>query len=166
VSGFDASNRTAVAGNQRSAGTGLGRQFLFVDDNVYIAQAIQRVAGSCGLEVRLATTAGSFCQRYNELVPDIIGFDLAMPGGDGIELIRFLAAQNCRAPILIITGHDQRVLAAAARLGRERGLNIVETLSKPFSVETLKTALDHLVEAAILSEGANTGGDKTGGDKK
>jgi hypothetical protein len=46
------------------------------------------------------------------------------------------------------------VLAAAARLGRERGLNIVETLSKPFSVETLKTALERLVEAAILGEGA------------
>jgi CheY-like chemotaxis protein len=152
VPGFDASDRAAAVGSQRSVGSGPARQFLFVDDNVYIAQAIQRVAGSCGLEVRLATTAGSFCQRYNELVPDIIGFDLAMPGGDGIELIRFLAAQGCKAPILIITGHDQRVLAAAARLGRERGLNIVETLSKPFSVETLKGALEHLVEAAIIGE--------------
>ncbi len=164
MSGFDASDRTAAVGSQSPARGGPARQFLFVDDNVYIAQAIQRVAGSCGLEVRLATTAGSFCQRYNEMVPDIIGFDLAMPGGDGIELIRFLAAQNCRAPILIITGHDQRVLAAAARLGRERGLNIVETLSKPFSVETLKGALEHLVEAAVLGNG--TGGEKTGGDKK
>jgi len=160
VSGLDGSDRTAAAGSPRPAGSAPARQFLFVDDNVYIAQAIQRVAGSCGLEVRLATTAGSFCQRYNELVPDIIGFDLAMPGGDGIELIRFLAAQNCRAPILIITGHDQRVLAAAARLGRERGLNIVETLSKPFSVETLKGALEHLVEAAILGSAGKTAGDK------
>lgn len=160
MSGLDGSDRTAAAGSPRPAGSGHARQFLFVDDNVYIAQAIQRVAGACGLEVRLATTAGSFCQRYNELVPDIIGFDLAMPGGDGIELIRFLAAQNCRAPILIITGHDQRVLAAAARLGRERGLNIVETLSKPFSVETLKGALEHLVEAAILGNGDKTAGKK------
>jgi CheY-like chemotaxis protein len=164
VSAFDASDRTAVSGSQRPKGTGLARQFLFVDDNVYIAQAIQRVAGSCGLEVRLATTAGSFCQRYHELVPDLIGFDLAMPGGDGIELIRFLAGEGCKAPILIITGHDQRVLAAAARLGRERGLNIVETLSKPFSVETLKTALEHLVEAAIVGDEAN--GAKTNGAKK
>ncbi|HEX3882976.1 MAG TPA: response regulator [Stellaceae bacterium] len=160
MSGFNTSDRSTGIGIQRPGAAGPARQFLFVDDNVYIAQAIQRVAGSCGLEVRLATTAGSFCQRYQELTPDLIGFDLAMPGGDGIELIRFLAAQNCRAPILIITGHDQRVLAAAARLGRERGLNIVETLSKPFSVETLKTALEHLVEAAIIA-----GGDKIG-DKK
>jgi CheY-like chemotaxis protein len=160
VPGFDASDRTAASGSQRPAGSGLARQFLFVDDNVYIAQAIHRVAGSCGLEVRLATTAGSFCQRYHELVPDLIGFDLAMPGGDGIALIRFLAAEGCKAPILIITGHDQRVLAAAARLGR--GLNIVETLSKPFSVETLKTALEHLIEAAILGNGDKTGRDETG----
>ena len=93
--------------------------------------------------------AGSFRDRYLELAPDLIGFDLAMPGGDGIELIRFLAAEGCRAPILIITGHDRRVLDAAARLGRERGLNIVETLSKPFSVETLKGALERMVGALI-----------------
>jgi hypothetical protein len=40
-------------------------------------------------------------------------------------------------------------------------------LSKPFSVETLKGALEHLVEAAILANGGEkTGGDKTGGEKK
>ncbi len=46
MSGFDTSDRTAAANGQRPSGTGLARQFLFVDDNVYIAQAIQRVAGS------------------------------------------------------------------------------------------------------------------------
>jgi len=153
LAGFNASDRAGIGEDKQPGELGLRRRFLFVDDNAYIASAVQRVAGKCGLEVRIATSAGSFRDRYHEQLPDLIGFDLAMPGGDGIELIRFLAAENCRAPILIITGHDQRVLAAAARLGRERGLNIVETLSKPFSVETLKAALDHLLEAAIIDEG-------------
>lgn len=122
------------------------RRFLFVDDNSFIASAIERVASGCGFDVASTTTAEAFRERYREQVPDLIGFDLAMPAGDGIELIRFLAAEGCRAPILIITGHDRRVLAAAARLGRERGLKIVETLSKPFSVESLQGALARMNE--------------------
>jgi CheY-like chemotaxis protein len=123
-------------------------QFLFVDDNNFIVGAVERVAGAYGLDVRATTSTATFREQYHRRVPDLVGFDLAMPDGDGIELMRFLAAENCRAPILIITGLDRRVLAAAARLGRERGLNIVETLSKPFTVETLCAALGRMSQAA------------------
>ena len=129
-------------------------------DSQFATDSSSLIRLSSALRNAVKLSAGAFCQRYHELVPDLIGFDLAMPGGDGIELIRFLAGEGCKAPILIITGHDQRVLAAAARLGRERGLNIVETLSKPFSVETLKTALEHLVEAAVLGNGDTTSRDR------
>lgn len=121
-------------------------RFLFVDDNAFLARAIERVADQCGFDVCATTTAVEFRKHYHELAPALIGFDLAMPGGDGIELIRFLADEGCRAPILIITGYDQRVLASAARLGRERGLNIAATLRKPFSVETLRAALERMRE--------------------
>ena len=123
-------------------------RFLFVDDNVSLARAIGRAAGALGLDACATTTAAEFRRRYAEMAPDLVGFDLAMPGGDGIELIRFLAAEGCRAPILIITGHDPRVLASAARLGRERGLDIAETLSKPFSLDSLRAALDRMLERA------------------
>jgi CheY-like chemotaxis protein len=125
-------------------------RFLFVDDNAFLARAIERVASACGFDVCVTTTAAEFRERYHQLPPNLLGFDLAMPGGDGIELIRFLAEEGCRAPILIITGYDRRVLAAAARLGRERGLNIAATLSKPFSVETLRATLECLREGLAV----------------
>ncbi len=149
MAGHSANELSSVSVEPQRGGTTYRPQFLFVDDNAFIASAIQRVAGGCGLDVRATTSAAAFRERYRERAPDLVGFDLAMPGGDGIELIRFLAAEGCRAPILIITGYDRRVLAAAARLGRERGLNIVETLSKPFSVETLQAALRRMSEAAF-----------------
>jgi CheY-like chemotaxis protein len=123
-------------------------RFLFVDDNAFLARAIGRVAGALGLDTCATTNAAEFRARYHEMAPDLVGFDLAMPGGDGIELIRFLAGERCRAPILIITGHDPRVLASAARLGRARGLDIAETLSKPFSLDSLRAALDRMLERA------------------
>ncbi|HVC53913.1 MAG TPA: response regulator [Stellaceae bacterium] len=154
MSGHCASEAPSVALGDLANAPISRRRFLFVDDNAFIASAIQRVAGACGVEVRATTSAAAFRERYLEQVPDLVGFDLAMPDGDGIELIRFLAGEGCRAPILIVTGHDRRVLASAARLGRERGLNIVETLSKPFSVESLRAALARMSEIiAVESRG-------------
>jgi two-component system, OmpR family, response regulator len=152
LSGQCARNLSAVTSKDPPGGSVKRRRFLFVDDNAFIASAIQRIARACGLEVAATTSASSFCERYREQVPDLVGFDLAMPAGDGIELIRFLAAEGCRAPILIITGHDRRVLASAARLGRERGLNIVETLSKPFSAESLQAALARMGEIVTAAQ--------------
>jgi len=150
LSGHCASEASSVAVGDLADAPVPRRRFLFVDDNAFIASAIQRVAGACGFDVRATTSAAAFRERYREEVPDLVGFDLAMPGGDGIELIRFLAGEGCRAPILIVTGHDRRVLASAARLGRERGLNIVETLSKPFSVESLQAALVRMNEIVAV----------------
>ena len=134
-------------------GSAAATRFLFVDDNTFLARAIERVARACGFDVNVTTTAAEFRERYREWMPDLLGFDLAMPGGDGIELIRFLADEGCRAPILITTGYERRVLDAAARLGRERGLNIAATLEKPFSVETLRAALECMREGLVIERG-------------
>jgi CheY-like chemotaxis protein len=37
-------------------------------------------------------------ERYRELRPDVVAIDLAMPQVDGVELLRFLASENCTVP--------------------------------------------------------------------
>jgi two-component system, NtrC family, response regulator PilR len=130
--------------------------FLFVDDNAEITRGIRHVSVGCGLEVCTTTSAVSFRESYLRRVPDLVGFDLAIPDGDGIELIRFLAAHHCRAPIMLISGQDRRVRAAAVRLGKARGLDIAEELGKPFRMVVLRAALDRLRERALLHRDART----------
>jgi hypothetical protein len=43
---------------------------------------------------------------------------------DGVELLRFLADEDFRAPVLIVSGFDRRVLESAFRLGEALGLNM------------------------------------------
>ena len=64
-----------------------------------------------------------------------------MPGCDGVELLRHLAAGQCRAHVVIASGLDDRTLEAATRLGAERGLKMGGTLTKPARLQALRSLL-------------------------
>ena len=53
-----------------------------------------------------------------------------MPQADGIEVLRRLADDKCRAGILVVSGADSRVLGSAERLGANRGLNMLGAMQK------------------------------------
>jgi EAL domain-containing protein (putative c-di-GMP-specific phosphodiesterase class I) len=64
-----------------------------------------------------------------------------MPGTDGIELLRSLAADQCRAHVLLASGFDRKVLDAACKLGEARGLSMGPSLEKPFAIDLLREVL-------------------------
>jgi hypothetical protein len=59
-------------------------------------------------------------------------------------LLRFLAAEDYRSPVLIVSGFDRRVLDAAFRLGEALGLSMAGPLEKPVRLEQLETLLNEL----------------------
>jgi len=73
-----------------------------------------------------------------------VALDLGMPETDGVELTRFLAEQNYRGPVLIVSGFDRRVLESAFRLGEALGLNMVGPVEKPVRLDVLEELLSKL----------------------
>jgi FixJ family two-component response regulator len=67
-----------------------------------------------------------------------------MPGMDGVELLRFLAEHEYRAPVLIVSGFDRRVLDSAFRLGGALGLTMIGPLEKPVRYEEVQLLLNGL----------------------
>jgi YesN/AraC family two-component response regulator len=67
-----------------------------------------------------------------------------MPETDGVELTRFLAEQNYRGPVLIVSGFDRRVLESAFRLGEALGLKMVGPVEKPVRFDVLEGILSKL----------------------
>ncbi len=57
-----------------------------------------------------AGDAGETLRVVEETRPDLLLLDLSMPGGDCIETIRKLVAQNPALKILIVTMHNDRTL--------------------------------------------------------
>ena len=114
---------------------------LLIDDEPTVGRFLAHAAEECGYRALATATADSFRREYRLLQPDAIAVDLAMPGGDGVELLRFLAAEECSAPVLIISGFDRRVLESSFRLGEALGLRMAGPLSKPVRLDELEAML-------------------------
>lgn len=122
--------------------------FLLIDDEPAIGALIRRAAESCGYKVFVTSDAVTFEQLLDSVDPGLIALDLAMPGVDGVELLRRLADRDCEANILIISGFDRRVVEAAYRLGEALGLKMAGTIAKPIAIAELRTMLSDLRRAA------------------
>jgi DNA-binding response OmpR family regulator len=125
-------------------------RLLQIDDDAHVAKAFQRIAQSCGYEVRSTDRSDIFKATYESFQPQVIILDLAMPEVDGVEILRFLADAACQASILIFSGLEPRVLEAAGRLAGARGLKIAGVLSKPVRAANLRLILNGLKEAIAV----------------
>ena len=119
-------------------------RLLLIDDEPALAAFVADVARDCGFAPELTSTNEQFRSALLAERPDMIALDLGMPGMDGVELLRFLAENDCRAPVLIISGFDRRVLESAFRLGEALGLDMVGPLEKPVRAEQLEQLLTEM----------------------
>ena len=117
---------------------------LVIDDEPAITALIKRIAESSGYEVIATSDPEAFKQHVRTAPPDLICIDLAMPHVDGIELMRFLASEQCPSKLLIISGSEPQLLHSALRLGEALGLPIEGTMPKPLRIDALKTLLTDL----------------------
>lgn len=125
-------------------------RLLLIDDEPALAAFVAHVARDCGFEPELTSTNEEFRAALLAERPDMIALDLGMPGMDGVELLRFLAEQDCRAPVLIISGFDRRVLESAFRLGEALGLEMIGPLEKPVRAEQLEQVLTEMRSSLAL----------------
>jgi CheY-like chemotaxis protein len=116
-------------------------RLLVVDDEPSIGRLAKRVAESVGFEVVATEDPLVFAKVARQWHPSVILLDLSMPGTDGIQLLRGLAADKCAAQILLTSGADAKVLEVAQQLGRDRGLNMSKMIQKPIRIETLRELL-------------------------
>lgn len=119
-------------------------RLLLIDDEPALAAFVAKAAAMCGFEPIVAEQDAQFRDSFRKERPQMVALDLGMPGTDGIELLRFLAEEEFREPVLIISGFDRRVLESAFRLGEALGLQMVGPLEKPTRLEKLEEILTRL----------------------
>jgi EAL domain-containing protein (putative c-di-GMP-specific phosphodiesterase class I) len=117
-------------------------RLLVIDDEPAFGQIVKKVAEAGGFEVVVTRDPSAFMRAARQWHPSVIILDLKMPGTDGVQLLRTLAADNCSAHVVLTSGADGKVMESAIQLGRERGLNMSQPLPKPMRVESLQERLD------------------------
>lgn len=116
-------------------------RLLLIDDEPALAAFVARAADMCGFEPVIAEQDQQFRDLFHANRPQMVALDLGMPGMDGVELLRFLASEDYKDPVLIISGFDRRVLESAYRFGEALGLQMMGPLEKPARLQQLEEIL-------------------------
>lgn len=118
-------------------------RLLLIDDEPVLADYLASAARTCGFDPIVTEHDDEFRESFLANRPEMVAVDLGMPV-DGVELIRFIADQDYRGPVLIVSGFDRRVLESAFRLGEALGLNMAGPVEKPVRLDILEELLSKL----------------------
>lgn len=115
---------------------------LIVEDEEMIRKGIVLTVDWTALDCVVVGEAANGVQGLEaarRLKPSLIITDLKMPQMDGIEMLKALRAEGCKAYVIILTAYDNFSYAQSAlRLGA------VDYLLKPFHDGDLEHAITHL----------------------
>ena len=129
-----------------------------VDDDISVRESLQLLIQCEGWHPETFASAQEFLDRPRSLVPSCLVLDVSLPGLNGLDLQKRVAAERPDMPIIFITGYgDVPTTVQAMKAGA------VEFLTKPFSddvllsairnaIERSKTALEHEAEMQVLRD--------------
>jgi CheY-like chemotaxis protein len=108
---------------------------LLVDDNIETCKLIEIMLSQRGAQVNSLNSGLEVLTRLESELPDLLIFDIAMPGLDGYELLTRVRERGINIPAIALTAlarTEDRVRALAA--------GFQWYLSKPVDVEELVMA--------------------------
>jgi EAL domain-containing protein (putative c-di-GMP-specific phosphodiesterase class I)/CheY-like chemotaxis protein len=116
---------------------------LVIDDDAFTRHTTARVLGKLGAKKIYEAGNGEEAMRRlaDTGAVSLIVCDLNMPGVDGIETLRHLAAAHNQARILLVSSADPRALRSAKEMAASFGLRSLCTVPKPLTLATLRSAL-------------------------
>ncbi len=107
-----------------------------IDDDPSVRKALGRLLKSAGIRAELFASAEEFLEYSLLDVPACVILDVRMPGLNGLDLQRALAAREANLPIVFITGHgDIPMTVRAMKAGA------LDFLIKPFNDRDLLDAV-------------------------
>jgi two-component system, NtrC family, nitrogen regulation response regulator NtrX len=121
------------------------RRILIVDDEENIGRSLKLILEREGYAVTVCLSVGE--ARAHPHRPDAYLVDVRLPDGSGIDLVRWLRANDVDAPILMISGHG--TIADAVEAVRAGAFDFLE---KPLSRDKVLLSLKHALDQSKLRE--------------
>ena len=114
-----------------------------VDDDVSVRESLELLLRFAGWQTETFSTAQAFLDRPIDMLPSCLLLDINLPGLNGLDLQKRVAADRTHVPIIFITGFgDVPMTVRAMKAGA------VEFLTKPFDDEVLLHAIRNAIECS------------------
>jgi len=116
---------------------------LVVDDEESLSKILVRFLTGLGHNVLSAPNGADALGILEHGAIDLLVTDINLPQVDGIEILKRLSKRGSRIPIIAMSGggtFDKSLLLGSAEL-----LGAVETLEKPFELDTLRQAVERVL---------------------
>jgi len=119
-----------------------GRRLLVVDDDPADRAAVVQLAHACGCDIRAAAGHAEMTSLMRAWAPELLVLDIVMPEVDGLGILRQLAEQHCRTPVLLVSAYRDH-LRPARNLGHAYGIKVVGELTKPLEPQAFAATLQN-----------------------
>ncbi len=120
-------------------------RILIVDDEPVIREVLNERLSSAGFDCTIAKNSAEALKQIRSNPFNLVLSDIAMPGGDGISLLRQIKADQPDLDVVMLTGVvDVETAIRAIRLGAS------DYLTKPFNLEDVMLTIDRTLEKRRL----------------
>jgi two-component system, NtrC family, nitrogen regulation response regulator NtrX len=123
----------------------IARKILVVDDEPNIGRSLEMILEGEGYDVAVCRTAEEFRARIATYRADACLFDVRLPDGNGIDLLRALRHNDDRVPVVMISGHG--TIADAVEAIRAGAFDFLE---KPLARDRVLVVVKNALEQASL----------------
>lgn len=114
------------------------RSIVVLDDDFDLREEICHALAADGHDVVGIGNANALANTR----ADVLVLDLALPGIDGVDVLRRLAKQHASAPgIVLISGYGESVLRTASRSAEAGGLTVLGVMPKPIDPDLLSAVV-------------------------
>ncbi len=126
---------------------GTMKNILIVEDDIKVAQALQKGLEDDGYKVTLAFTGEEGFFLATTEIFDLVVLDLMLPGRDGLEILAALRSRGDQPFVLVLTARD----AVEDRvLGLDKGAD--DYLVKPFAMSELLARIRNLLRRSMAGQ--------------
>lgn len=131
---------------------GRGADVLIVDDEADIRELIELSLVRMGLGVDAAGSVAEARKLIDERAYRLCLTDMRLPDGEGIEIVRHIAATAVDVPVAVITAYGSTDNAIAALKA-----GAFDYLAKPVALDQLRTLVKSALEISPPAAGASAG---------
>lgn len=125
----------------------ISKRVLIVDDEENIGRSLRMILEREGYAVNFCKSVEEFNRFPDPQRMDALMFDVRLPDGSGIDLVRGLQQQEVTVPVIMISGHA--TIADAVEATRAGAFDFLE---KPLSRERVLVALKNAIAHSTLKQ--------------